>query len=89
MKRALLISLGLILCALSAEAPDEFSMKLGRFHDHYNRFMRGYLGCATGAVSVDDCKPDLGTFDFREFRLAEEAAAPLFNLERKDGKKKE
>lgn len=83
MKRALLIGLFVLLSAMSAEAPDEFGMHLARFHEHYNRFMRAYLGCSTAAVSIDDCKPDLGTFDFREFRHAEEAAAPLFNLQPK------
>jgi hypothetical protein len=82
-KRSLLIGLFVILSAMSAEAPDEFGLNLARFHEHYNKFMRAYLGCGKAAVSIDDCKPDLGIFDFREFRHAEEAAAPLFNLQPK------
>lgn len=85
MKRIVLTAgLLLFLAPLDAEAPDEFGMKLARFHEHYDKFVRTFLGCPKDAGHVEECKPNLGTFDFREFRFAKEGAMPLFDLERKD-----
>ncbi len=84
MKRTILLGLLCLMTAFSAEAPNrDFLEKLARFHDHYQKFFRAYLGCPKDAAHIEDCKPDLGTFDFYEFNHAATSAGPLFGLERK------
>jgi hypothetical protein len=83
MKRALTLGLLCLLVATCAEPPNrDFYAKLARFHHHYNLFMRAYLGCAKDAAYIEQCKPNLGTFDYYEFNHAAREAAPLFGLER-------
>lgn len=68
---------------LSAAAADDFPEKVVRFHDHWNRFFRAYLGCPKGATDAQQCNPKLGTFDYDEFNKAAKEARALFSLEPK------
>lgn len=64
MRRALILGLLCILTAVATETPVmDFWEKLARFHDHYNRFMRGYLGCRKNDAYLEQCKPSLGRLD--------------------------
>lgn len=83
MKRALMVGVLCLATARSAPPNGEFARKLERFHYHYNLFVRAYLGCPKGAVYSEQCKPELGTFDYAEFNHAARDAAPLFDLDRR------
>ena len=77
MKRAIL---ALFVSAAAASPSADFDQKLAAFHQHYDRFMRAYLGCPKRAASIDDCKPALGTLDYAEFGRARNAARELFDF---------
>lgn len=62
----------------TAAVPREFGSRLARFHLHYNRFMRAYYGCPSGASEVEQCRPYEGTMNAREFEQARRAAKELF-----------
>jgi hypothetical protein len=81
MKRALILGLLCLVTAISAETPNlNFAQNLERFHHHYDLFIRAYAGCPKGAAFIEQCKPELGTFDYYEFNHAAREAGPLFGL---------
>lgn len=69
----------------------EFHEKLVKFHKHYDKFLRTYMGCP--AVNREDaikeglkfveCDRALGGYDQKEFQGARLAAMDLFELEEK------
>lgn len=76
MKRLVLGAL-LLIQATSGGA-DDFGQRLGRFHLHYSRFVRAYLGCPQGAREVEECDKALGSFDYSEFNAARREARNIF-----------
>jgi hypothetical protein len=84
MKLALTLALLCLAMVGSAGTPinRDFYEKLERFNEHYCKFYRAVHGCPKGAAFLDDCKPELGTFDYYEFNHAASAARPLFSLEK-------
>lgn len=69
-----------VLFAAAARPAPDFGESLARFHLHYNRFMRLYLGCPKGAVEIEQCNPKQGLMDYSEFQRAAKEARTLFNL---------
>ena len=83
MKRAFLIASLCMVMVGSASTPNlSFEENLARFHLHYDKFIRAYEGCPKGAAFIEECKPDLGTFDWYEFNHAAHEARDLFSLEK-------
>jgi hypothetical protein len=78
-KRLLAVFL-LTLMLSAAISPDDFISRLFTFHNHYDRFMRAYLGCPPGAKEPGDCQPAKGLMDYGEFNKARQAATQLFDL---------
>jgi hypothetical protein len=74
-KRLLLLAC-LIVRATAADA--EFARHLEQFHQHYNVFLRAYLGCPASAREIEECNPKLGSFDYGEFAKARKHAKTLF-----------
>jgi hypothetical protein len=76
----------LVLLGMGIARPfsaDDFPEKAVRFHEHWNRFFRSYLGCPKDATDASECNPKLGTFDYAEFNKAAKEARALFALEQK------
>lgn len=80
MKRALAVGLLLSIALCPAAVNPDFQERLLRFHQHYNQFVRIYLGCPKGAVEMAQCHPDQGTLDYAEFLKARTEARKLFDL---------
>jgi len=82
-KRALILGfLCLVMVGSAGTSNPSFQENLARFHLHYDKFMRAYEGCPKGAAFIEECKPDLGTFDYGEFNRAAHEARDLFSLEK-------
>lgn len=71
-----------IFIAVAWPAGEDFGESLARFHLHYNRFMRLYLGCPKGAVDIEQCDPKQGLMDYTEFQRAAKEARTLFSIEK-------
>jgi len=70
----------LLTCAHAGPSPNDFPIRLARFHVHYDSFVRKYLGCPTGAQQIADCDPKTGSMDYREFAQSCREAIRLFAL---------
>jgi hypothetical protein len=83
MRRLLPLFLLAIATAWPAGNPDAqaFAERIGRFHDHWNKFLRTYMGCPKSAVVVEDCDLKAGIFDYAEFNSAGREARALFARE--------
>lgn len=81
MNRILILGfLCLVMVGSSSTADRAFYEKLERFNEHYVKFYRMVHGCPKGAAFIEQCKPELGTFDYYEFNHAATEAGPLFGL---------
>lgn len=78
MRRLLLL---FVCMSASAGEMDLFSERVIRFHNHWNAFVRSYLGCPKGATSADQCHPKIGIVDYAEFTAASREARILFARE--------
>jgi len=82
-----------LLVAASAQNVDmDFRVKLSRFHQHYDKFLRKFMGCGPmpekeqavkDGVHFVECDADLSMIDQKEFKAAREEAKVLFDLEDK------
>lgn len=50
------------------------------FTRHWQAFLLAYTGCPAGARDVADCRPALGSLNYREWKASREAAKALFDL---------
>jgi hypothetical protein len=87
-KASLVLFVG--LASAQTFAP-EFHDKLVKFHKHYDKFLRTYMGCplinkedmVKEGVTFVECDRALGGYDMKEFKAAREGAMDLFELEEK------
>ena len=78
------IVVALVLCRPTGGEWDALGERLLRFNDGWQVFIRGYFGCPqTGTVEWKDCRPALGTVDYRVWRSLTEQAKELWGLEEK------
>src|ERR1035437_6891369 len=81
-KALILGCLSQVMVARAGTPNPDFYEKLERFHLHCDKFIRAYEGCPKGAAFIEECKPALGTFDWRSEEHAASAARPLFSSEK-------
>jgi hypothetical protein len=77
--------LGVLLFAVSIAAePDAALMEHAlTFTRHWQAFLLAYTGCPAAARDVAECRPALGSIDYREWKASREAAKALFDLREK------
>jgi hypothetical protein len=72
-----------VLLVMSVSAA-QFLDRVERFHEHWNKFMRAYMGCPLDAIQISECRPERAQFDYAEFLKAARAARELFELKAAD-----
>ncbi len=75
-----LIPVLLIAVAHAGQSPNDLSLRLVHFHEHYDPFLRKYFGCPPAARQVTECDPKSGSVDYHEFTQACREAIKLFAL---------
>lgn len=56
----------------------EFAGQVAQFHEHWERFLRAYLGCPKGAIDIRQCDGARGVLDYPEFLKAARIGRKLF-----------
>jgi len=73
---------------LIAQAPPPsvvFDLKLHKYIQKFNRFVRGYIGCPDRDTPVEYqiCRPDQGVFDYKLWRELQKDSKDLFDRKEK------
>lgn len=76
-------ALALPYIARAVAATPNVDPRIAEFHQHWDKFLRVYLGCPSWATQIRECDLNQGLWDIPEFRKAAKAAKELFDLKGK------